>query len=129
VNVRTTKRLLVIGTVLVLGYIALAFARPYYQYAMMYQAFDDAVDGGMARIQMVQARVGEDVSNEVIAGMQAFFAQRAAELALPADALRIDVRVWAGRLVARVAWEAPVHIGNYTAVLDFAIERERRLYR
>lgn len=44
------RRILGVAGLLASGYLVLAFGRPYYQYLMLRQAFDDAMDAGIVRI-------------------------------------------------------------------------------
>jgi hypothetical protein len=124
---RWLKRLLLLAGISGSIYLALVFGYPLYQYAMMYQAFDDAVDGAVARVRSVQERTEIDVTSEVVDGVHFFLARRARELHLPPDALHIEARVWAGRLVVLVAWEAAVDLQYTTQVLTFSMKEEREL--
>ncbi len=120
-------RLLALVAILASLYLAVIFGYPFYQYAMMYLAFDDAVDGGIARVRFVHSQTETDVSDEVVEGVRVFLMKRATELHLPSDALEVQVRVWAGRLIVQVAWEAPVNLGYTTRVLNFSMKEEREL--
>jgi hypothetical protein len=50
---------------------------PPLQYAMMYQALDDAVDAGITRIQTTKSYAGSDVTGEVMQAVEAFLQKRA----------------------------------------------------
>jgi hypothetical protein len=123
-NIRRYVKLLVLA----LGiYASVAFGKPYFQYMMMYQAFDDAMDMGVNRIEIVKANTGIDMSEEVAQAMQLYFEKRSADLGLPADSLRIDVHLWAGHFRAKVEWEAIVKFASRIYPLRFSIQRERKL--
>ena len=121
------ERLLAVAGVLVCGYLAIAFGKPYYQYAMMYQAFDDAVDAGMARIQVARSYAGSDLTGEVMQAVETFLQNRARGLDVPLEPRDIQVRTLAGRLMVRLAWMAPVKLLDRAIPLSFSLEKERKL--
>jgi len=123
----THKRILVVATVLLAGYLAIAFGKPYYQYAMMYQAFDDAVDAAMVRIQVVKSHAGADVTGEVLQAVGAFLEKRAQDLGVPLDPHGVEIRILSGSVVVKVGWISPVELPHRTVPLSFSLEKERKL--
>lgn len=121
------KRLVKIVTLVLVAYASVVFGKPYFQYMMMYQTFDDAMDMGVGRIEVVKANTGLDMAEEVSLAMQKYLEKRSVELGLPADSLHIDVHLWAGRFRAKVEWEAIVKFASRTFPLQFSIQRERKL--
>jgi len=93
----------------------------------MYQALDDAVDAGITRIQTTKSYAGSDVIGEVMQAVEAFLQKRAWELDVSLESRDIKIRTFAGRLMARVAWTAPVKLLDRAFPLNFSLEKERKL--
>lgn len=121
------KRVVTVAMVLVGAYLAIAFGKPYYQYLMMYQAFTDAVDAGIARIQVVKTHAGADVSEEVLQAVQEFLQKRAIELGLPPDSQMVEVQMRAGHVLVKVVWVAQVRLLTRPIPLNFSLQQDRKL--
>jgi hypothetical protein len=121
------KRIFVLLVLAGGAYAGVAFGKPYFQYMMMYKTFDDAMDAGISRIEVIKSHAGIDMSEEIVQAMQQYFEKRAVELGLPPDALHIDVHLWAGHFRAKIEWEAIVKLTSRTFPLKFSIQRERKL--
>jgi hypothetical protein len=122
--VGVTRILKVVG-LLVGVYLAIVFGKPYYQYLMMFKDFGDAVDAGVARIQVAKSRAGADVPDEVLQAVQEFLLRRATELRVPLDPRNIQVRISGGQMDVDAAWVVPVKVLTRTTPLNFSLHQNR----
>lgn len=67
------------------------------------------------------------MTGEAVEAMQAFLVRRATELGVPLDARDIEIRIFAGRLLVKLAWVAPVTLLDRIIPLTFSLEQDRKL--
>jgi hypothetical protein len=59
--------------------------------------------------------------------VEGFLQKRAWELGVSLESRDIQIRTFAGRLMVKVAWMAPVKLRDRAIPLNFSLEKERKL--